>query len=432
MTNATKRVTLLAGLAAGLLGGVAPSVGAQSSDAEARRLVPWLDVPPGWVRTVENGVVGVTPNDLPAGASLLLLVEPLKPSTESLAAAYDQALRDLGPWKPVADPREQQLDHGWSFKHGLGVATLNGTKYTGHTAVALQGGRRVRIWALANSDATYNRYQSQIVNAIASVQDIAGEGEVAEASPPAAGKEPTAVGLAAGFGDGVSGVYLGLERGIHARAGVGPGGSSAPDSYIGDEMEVDVFYPDGTYRRRLPVRGLAADPTWDRAKQGPLWGSWSRTGDRVTITRGTYTTSYRIAADGLVSDRDRLWRKAPVPHDARLDGTYVRDDYRDPDAPRLVLRSDGTYEDRGGFLHMVADLWNLVTPDGDAMSSRWSGAETRQAMGPGSGTYTFDAFTLTLRDRNGRVWQINAMVPPGETAPSPEHLYINGRFLVRK
>ena len=415
--------------------GLACAAAAQSATGDARSRVPWLDVPGGWTLGLQGTVVAVTPGDLPAGASLLLLVEPPVRSGESLDQAWEHALRDLGPWKPVGKPLEQQLN-GWSFRHGLGVTTLNGVTYTSHTAVALRGNRLVRMWVLANTDATYNRYKTEIVNAIASIQDITNDPADAPATPssnvmsaPAAG---TASALMPGFGQGLSGAWIGMERGLRATAGIAPGGGIAPSSVIEDFQEVDVLFPDGTYRRRLPVRGLGSDLAWERRQQPILWGTWSRSGDVVTIRRGDYTTTYTVDGDALVSDRGRKWVKLAIPVSARIDGTFARDDYRDPDAPRLILREDGTYEDRGGFLRMVGDAWNLVTPDGNAMVSRWSEAEARRALGPGSGTYTFDAFTLTLVDRDGRIWKINAWIPPGESPPRPRRLVINGRTLVRE
>jgi len=35
--------------------------------ASPNALAPWLDVPAAWTRTVQNGAVGVSPNDLPLG-----------------------------------------------------------------------------------------------------------------------------------------------------------------------------------------------------------------------------------------------------------------------------------------------------------------------------------------------------------------------------
>jgi len=414
------------------------TLGAQ--ETAARQLVPWLDAPAGWVRHVENGTVSLIPDDLPSSAQLVIIVEPMSTTSLPLAEAYEGAIRDLGPWRPVAQPLDQQLDNGWAFRHGLGVATLDGGTFTGHVAVARAGDRMVRIWVLAESDATYNRYQNAVLTAMASVQDIPAAAPAAPADAPAPQPapprdipmvNPDSLTLVAGFGEGVSGVYVGVERSVRAMAGVGPGGGPAPASQIGDFAEVKVFFPDGTFRQRMPIRGLATDLAWERAQIPVLWGTWTREGDRVTVTRGPTTSRFTISDQDLLDDRGRPWVKLPVPTQARLDGTYVREDFQDPDAPRLILRADGTYEDRGGFLRMVGLSWHLLVPDGDALSSGWTDAQTEQIMAGGGGTYTYDAFSLTLMDNDQRIWRINAYVPAGETLPRARRLVINTRALVR-
>lgn len=407
-----------------------PASGAGPADAYAA--APWLDVPSGWSRTLQEGsVVAVMPDDLPAGRSFLLLVEPPGASTATLAEDYEAALADLGPWSPVGQPIEQATDGGWVFRLGVGVTRLGGETYTAQTAVARRGSLRARFWALADSDDTYNRYKAALGNAIASVQDLTAPAapappagptpDRAASAPPAAGS-----GLDPGFGQGLSGVYVGLERGLVP--GAGP---AVPRLTIADAMEVDVLFPDGTYRRRLPIRGFGGDMAWERRQQPALWGTWTRQGNQVVVRRGSYSTVYTVAGTDLVSDRDRLWRKLPPAGGTRLEGSYAREDYRDSTAPRLVLHADGRYEDRGGFLRMVGSAWHLVVPDGDTLVERWSQAEADRALAGGSGTYTFDAFTLALDDRDGRRWQINAYLPPGESLPSPARLVINGRALVR-
>lgn len=423
-----------------------------ASPSTAQHLAPWLDVPAAWSRKVENGVVAVAPDDLPPGASLLLLVEPPSKSNESLADAYARALRDLGPWRPVGEPVEQRFDNGWVFRMGVGVATLEGKNYTAQTAVAHSGDLRVRFWALADSDDTFNRYKNAVGTAIASAQDIS--------HPPAIATAPSGSPVKAAalkthkpdtaFGKGISGVYVGIERGLSASAGVGSGPQQvfnpstgryetsntgtapAVQTQISDYAEVDVFYSDGTYRRRLPVRGLASDPNWERRQQKDLWGTWQRQGNKVIVHRGSYTTRYTIESDNmLISDRGRPWVKLALSSGARLDGTFARDDYRSADAPRITLRPDGTYQEQRNFLRMVGSPWHLLEPDADAMIGRWNDAQFERAMSASGGKYSFDNFTLTLRANDGRIWQINAYVPPGEGLPKPKHLVINGRALVR-
>lgn len=411
---------------------------------DARSLAPWLDIPTTWSRTVEDGVIAATPDGLLPGASLLLLVDPPAESKETIGEAYERALGDLAPWTPIGEPVGQMFDDGWAFRLGVGVVELDGVTYTAQTAVARRANMRVRFWALADSDDTFNRYRDAIAAAIISVQDITQPLSTAKAPAVKTHKQDTA------FGKGVSGVYVGVERGLSASAGVGSGPQqvfnqstgrfetsntgTAPhaQTHISDYLEVDVFYSDGTYRRRLPIRGLASDMNWERRQQEILWGTWQQQGDRIIVRRGSHDASYAIGKDNtLVSQRGRLWQKISPPKNVRLEGTYARGDYRDAGAPRLALRPDGSYEDRGGFLRMIGSAWHLVVPDGDAMVSRWTDAEAQRAMGEGGGTYTFEDFTLTLRDRDGRVWQINAYVPPSDNLPQVNRLIINGYAVVR-
>ena len=444
-----RAVLTIAALACGLWSSL--TAGADN----AGRLVPWLDVPASWSRVVENGIVSLMPNDLPPGRTLLLMVEPETASSDSPNAAYDKAVRDLGPWEPIGTP-DTQKSGGWTFRQGVGVVTLNGVEYIGHTIVARHAGRMVRQWALADSDATYNRYKSAIGTALSSVQDITQAPAAAPATPPQPAQQvaratPTtdAGKLPAGFGKGLSGVYVGVERGLSASASVGAGTQQVfnpstgqyetsatgtapqPGAQIGDYLEVDVFYPDGTYRRRLPIRGLMSDLNWERTQIKNLWGTWRQEGNQIVVQRGNYTARYTVDGEALTSGRGNIWVKLPLHTNLRLDGTWARADFRDADAPRLTLRADGTYREHDRFLRMVGSAWHLVEPDADAMIGHWNDNQFLAAMSPSAGTYSFDNFTLTLRASDGRIWQINAYVPAGESAPRPKRLVINGRVLVR-
>lgn len=431
------------------IGGMGFGVGVAQPDAGQQ--LPWLELPAGWSSRIENGVVMAMPDDLSYGAAMLVVVPPSS-STAPLQDAYTQTTAELGDWTPLGDPVEQTLDTGWVFLLGNGVVRWEGQTTTALVAVGRKGESLVRFWMVADSDATYNHYQPEVAQAIASVQDAS----LPVATPPASGP-PSAVPprpeaeLAfrpdPAFREGISGVYLGLERGARASAGAGgmelvldlatnflgvgaSPGSPQLQTSIQDFLEVDIFLPDGSYRRRLPIRGMASDLVWDRSRQPILWGTWQREGDRVVIRRGSYTTSYVVQGDRLLSERERPWRKLPAMSNLRLEGSFARSDFGDSGAPRLVLHADGSYEDRGAFLNMVGSSWHLVVPDGDALSSGWSDAEARRFLGGGSGTYTLDSYTLTLDDRDGRVWQINAYVPPTETPPRIRHLVVNGYQLV--
>ncbi len=379
---------------------------------------PWLELPGNWSRQVDGGVVAAVPGDLQEAESLLLLVEPPMWSAGAIDAEYRQALADLGPWEPVDTPRVQQFDNGWTFKLGVGVTELNGSRFTALTAVAIRSGQRARFWALANSDATFNRYQGPIMNAVASVQDLTEP--LATAAPSTAPAAPGTPATASAMP--TAEVYLGLAHGLTANAAA---------NAIVDFEEVDVLFADGTYRRRLPIRGLGSDLGWERSQQPVLWGTWTRQGSLITVRRGGYQESYTVDGAHLIDGRGRAWRRLDAGGAGRIDGTFARADFRDPDAPRLRLTADGGYTDHDGFLRMVGSPWHLVEPDGDALIAQWSDAQARQALGAGSGRYTFENFTLTLNDRDGRVWQINAYLPPGESPARPTRLVINGRALLR-
>jgi len=442
----------------------APAANAQ----DAANLAPWLDLPVSWTKSATNGVVAAVPGDLAPGSTLVMLVEPLSTSTVSIQQDYEQALRDLGPWRPVGEPIEQRLDGGWVFRFGVGVATLDTGQFTAQTAVARHGNQRVRFWVLADSDATFNRYQKTFLVAISSAQDSTTAVKPPPAAPGTATTTPLASGiprttptlaqakLPTGFGEGVSGVYVGIERGLRASAGIGSGPQqvfnpstgryetsntgTGPQlvTQVSDYTEVDVFFPDGTYRRRLPLRGLYTDLDWEKTQQVPLWGTWVQDGDQITVKRKPgkyevgvpYTTTYTLKNGELISSRGNAWVKLPMQTGVRLEGTYARHDYRKPGAPRVEFHADGTFREIESFLDMVGSPWHMAEPDMDARVGKWSDEQIKRAMVGGRGTYSFDDFTLTCKTDDGRVWQINAYIPAGESPPKPKHLIINGYQLL--
>ena len=441
---------------------------AAAQEPDVRQLAPWLELPATWSRTVESGCVVATPGDLTGSDTMRFWVEPPAPSDEDLLATYGRTTSELGDWKPVHPPTDYNFESGWAFHVGTGVVRTAGGTYTAVVAVGRKHGYLARFWALANSDATYNRHQGAVMVGIASVQDVdlaaSPAPVVAAPAVPAAGDAvaggttptvappleaaPAAVALDPAFGTGISGAYVGLERGLRAGAGAGgmeltldlstnhtsvgasPGAPQLTTS-IQDYAEVDVFFPDGSYRRSLPARGLLSDLAWDRANQGSAWGTWQRDGDRIVTRRGSYVTTYLVRGEVLQSERERPWRKLPAMGDTRLEGVFVRPTYRDPDAPRLVLHGDGTYEERGDMLRGLGTAFNLVVPDGATGVEHWSEAEARRWLGGGSGTYTLEAYTLTLRDRDGRVWQFSAYFTPTDSAQDTRQLVINEHVLVR-
>jgi len=415
---------------------------------------PWLELPAGWSRMVEDGVVVAVPGDLPAGASFLLMVEPVRTvPAVGLETEYDQAVADLGPWSPVGNPTDQAPGGaGWMFRLGVGVTHLNGKPYTALTAVARRGSLRARFWVLADTDDTYNRYQSAFTNAIASVQDYTAPSKALPPVPPRTDVAPSGGGMPRfehpAF-EGISGIYTGLVRGLSATAGAGgltptfdPQTGSLGSAYspaapsmgltISDSQERVLLLPDGTYRWGLPERGLDSDLSWDRRAIPSRWGTWRQDGDRVVMTREGSTDSYVVRNGELVDDRGRSWTKVRELPWQHIDGTWVREDFRDADAPRLILRSDGSYEDRGGFLRMAGGAIGLVVPDGWENISRWSRAEEDRYLGPSTGTYRLEDFTLTLSATDGRVWKLNAYLPPDASSDEQSVMMLNTLRLVRQ
>jgi hypothetical protein len=391
-----------------------------AQQSSAQNAAPWLDIPASWSRIIKGNVLVLVPGDLPPGAVLMFMIEPPAPHKQSLDGAYQKALSDLGPWKPVGQVQEQPANNDWRFRFGVGVTQLEGVTYTALTAVALRRDLLARFWILADSDATYNRYQPIVLNAISSVQDIKNASAAASAPTPAA---RTTAKLDPAFGKGISGVYVGIVRSVRA--------SAAVQTYIDDYEEIDVFFPDGTYRRRLPIRGLNGNLGWERQQQLPLWGTWLQQGSSVVVRRGNYQVRYTLQGQQLIDDRGRAWYKVKPPTAQRIDGVFARADYRDADAPRLILRADGSYEDRGNFMNMVSSSGNLVEPDGDTMLARLNESAYKKLRQSSIGTYSYENFSLTLYAQDGRIWQVNTFVPSSESFPYVKKMVINSYKLQR-
>ena len=438
----------------GLLAFAATSTLPVSAEAQSvAQLAPWLNLPPGWSTHVENGVVVATPGDLGPGSALLVLIEPVKDLDGDLDSDYPQAVADLGgPWTPAADPETLEPGHGWSYRLGVGVTELQGQPYTALTAVARAGRQRARFWVLADNDDTYIRYQTAWANAITSVQRLTEQstaaGEPATVQPYVT--PPT--GIPDGFGQGISGAYVGMDRGLVASAGTGgqamtfdprtgqlgsatSGSMTAPSSTIVDFEAIMLFLPDGTFRYGLPYRGMASDLPWDRNAIKPRWGTWRQENGRVYLARGGWKGEYVVENGVLFDNRGGPWVKLQLPGPQHVEGVFVREDFQDEGAPRLILHADGTYQDPGGygnsFINMVASSMALVAPDGDSGTERWTQQEADYWLRrPSRGTYTLDRFTLQLTADDGRMWQVATYIPSNQPQDVPCRMAINTRQLV--
>jgi hypothetical protein len=131
-------------------------------------------------------------------------------------------------------------------------------------------------------------------------------------------------------------------------------------------------------------------------------------GISIIVRRGNYQARYTLQGQQLIDERGRTWYKVKLPAAQRIDGVYARADFRDADVPRLILRADG-----------------------DTMLTRLNEFDYKKLLRSGSGTYSFENFTLTLYAQDGRLWQINTFVPPNESFPKVRHMVVNGYKLQR-
>jgi len=223
--------------------------------------------------------------------------------------------------------------------------------------------------------------------------------------------------------EGVAGVYVGLERSLRATG-----------EFTYDVTEV-VLFPDGQFRRNgLPRRGLDEDPSLDRDQFGEMfWGRWEQSGDEVIATASNTAYRFTVTPEGLQQEQGPIWERLPPMPLTSLDGVYAREDFRDPDAPRVQFGANGAFEERGGFFAMVGSLGSFVEPDGEH-ASEMSAAESDLLISPGRGDYTLRNFSLTLRYTDGRVARHAFYVPPApeNSAGPPFRLLVIGSYLLAR
>ncbi|PYX69535.1 MAG: hypothetical protein DMG72_20645 [Acidobacteria bacterium] len=221
------------------------------------------------------------------------------------------------------------------------------------------------------------------------------------------------MGPGKGFGEGLSGVYFGTGRRYALTAGSGLQGMN--------DVRIIVVLPDGKWRENLPGRGLETDIAADRRDFGDSWGVWTASGGVVTATTQN---------DEVILDAQRWTKLSPI-DGLRTDGVFAREDvlgqWGASPEPELMLRVDGTFEDRSGLLNMVG-----TTMDFDGVPKHLSEQQEAFVLRPGGGTYEFRNFTLVLRFRDERVRRINVYALPNDNLKRPKRLVLGSYFLVRK
>ena len=221
------------------------------------------------------------------------------------------------------------------------------------------------------------------------------------------------MGPGKGFGEGLSGVYFGTGRRYALTVGSGLQGMN--------DVRIIVVLPDGKWRENLPGRGLETDIAVDRRDFGDSWGVWTASGGVVTAT----TQNDRVVLDA------QSWTKLSPIDGLRTDGIFAREDllgqWGGRPEPELMLRDDGTFEDRSGLLNMVG-----TTMDFDGVPKHLSEQQETYVLRPGDGTYEFRNFTLVLRFSDGRVRRINVYALPNDNLKRPKRLVLGSCGLVRK
>ena len=412
--------------AAGWLLALSVLLPGQARADNARKLVPWLDLPANWALSVKDGIVTAVPGDLVPGTILVLMVEPEGQSKLTLHQEYEKALQDVGgPWTPIGEANDQTVDGGWVYRIGVGKVILEGTPYIGEVAVARKDLRRVRFWVLADSDVTFNRHKSVVATAMASAQDITLK--ATPASPPAPkGSSRSAPGVPEGFsppqaiaglGKGLTGAWAGLMR----RASASASSTSGIDLTL--RWEMIVFLADGTYTTLPPQTGLDHADLEILRPRG-FFGRYTISGKSVRLeTSNGIVSTYawqgkELKATGKTSGTGLTRVDSGV--GLRLDGTFARRDITPKDfpgdaLPTLTFGTDGRFVDHRGGVYSV-----------------FSSNDPYNASG--QGRYSIANNSLYLIYEDGRRKKIAFAVLPkaGDARTSPSWLLVGTRWMTRR
>ena len=361
-----------------------------------------LTPPSGWNIQSEGEFRQLTPAGLAAGKSLTVYFPPVVVGSEDMDRVREAGERTLTGGQllrgvtPAVSGRSRG---GWQYQFVAGSFTRANLELYGGVAALRRGNEIGYALVIADSAATYQAHAAAITEILNSLGGVS-------AAPPAA-KDSLS-------GPGIPGVYAGLTRGLSA---------TAAGSTLRDSRSVYVFFPDGTYRFGLPQRGVPSDLAWDRSTISARWGTWSQQAGEVRLARSGYQEAFRVAADILVDARGREWQKlAPFPNGLRFDARFVRADFREPGAPRLVLRADGTFEAGDRFFNAPAALNNVLAAT----------VPEQQLWAAGRGTYEFGEFSVTFRHADGRVFQLAVYTLPGQDPRGPRFLVLGESYLYER
>lgn len=154
-----------------VLAGLRPAPSGRTTARWRDRRADWLTLPAGWTRVQAGELVIAVPGSAPGGTLLMLAVEPVRVvASGSIDADFRRAASAPGLWSSDAGSTVRDVVDGWTVLAGAGALALDGTVYPALTAVARRNALRARFWAVADSEDTRARYETEVRGAIRSVR----------------------------------------------------------------------------------------------------------------------------------------------------------------------------------------------------------------------------------------------------------------------
>jgi len=372
-----------------------------------------FDTPAGWSAARDAGTMKLTPRDLPAGSTCVVILKPAEALTGDFSAWFNEkwhAVLNIGTkivqrsepkHKADTDPNQDSIFASavvqdaqqkpvWLLLFGIRV---------GHRAFPI-------LW-MANSQQLLGQYQPAVLQVVGSLKMKAATADSSVA--PSTGDatlvdNPTGRTNTGGNSavppdtppqaDRLSGVYAGFFMG-HGF------GSS------GFEMNAFVFYPDGT-AMYLPEKGLDGYNLAAHIRAG-LDGLMYGTYEYHEDGRLTYTAHNGVGRDMLVdtSASEPGLKFARVCHcnDARFSGTY----YWGSKLKTLTFLPDGRFIDHGA----MQDAFEYSFPNQPGLTK------------PGTGTYRVANYTIFLNYSDGRKVR-HSFVVAAHPRKTPSGMWIRG------
>jgi hypothetical protein len=375
-----------------------------------------LDVPRGWSAVREGGTVKLSPRELPAGSTCVIILRPTETLSGDFSAWFDDkwhSVLKIGT-KVLQSSRPKHKASTDSDQDSIFASAVVQTLQQKQVWLLLFGirtGRRAFpiLW-IASSQQLLGQYEPAVMQVVGSLQLKAttAEGRVA----PSTG-DSTSVDASTGRTnasgnsavppdtppqpDQLSGVYAGFFMG-HGF------GSS------GFEMNAFVFYPDGT-AMYLPEKGLDGYSLAAHIRAG-LDGLMYGTYEYHQDGRLTYTAHNGVGRDMIVdasaSEPGLKFARVCDCNGTFFDGTY----YWGSKLKTLKLLPDGRFIDRGA----MQDAFEYSFPNQPGLTN------------PGEGTYRIANYTIFLNYSDGRKVR-HSFVVAARPPKTPLSMWLRGYLL---